>query len=1173
MSPEQSVSRAFVGRRRELTELHAGLDDAVGGRGRVVLIVGDPGIGKTRLAEEVADAATRRGARACWGRCWEGGGAPVYWPWVQILRTLGKANAEPRLSNPGAGAEYIAQLMPESHAAENGDTAEARFPLFDAVTTFLKRTATEQPLVILLDDLHAADQPSLLLLQFLARELRDARMLVVGTYRDVEVQRQPESARLLSDVARNGCRLPLGGLSEPDVAAFIGTILAQAPTADLVTAVHRTTEGSPFFVDELVRVMMASEAVRVGAGLPIPHGVRDAIREHLRPLSVGCRRVIALAAVIGREFDLACLQGASALATPEVLALLDEASAGGVITAVPARLGRYSFKHGLIRDTLYEDLPAPERMRLHRQIGTVLEGLCGADPEPRIAELAHHFRHAAPAGDVERAIDYSVRAARRALTVLAYEEAVAHYAAALQVLALAPQSDEPRRLRLLLALGEAQARASDTAGAHETFRRAAELAHRLGMAEARARAALGFGGAGFGVPRDGAVDPELLGLLEEASAALGPHDSALKARVLARSAVELYFSADVARRTALSKEAIDMARRVGDATTSAYVVSARHFAIWDSPDVEDRLALATEAVELAERAGARDLAMQAHVWRMLDVVELGDHAEWEGELDVIAMLADSLRQPRGLSLAATLRAMRALWRGEFDYAGVLMEQAPHSGNRGGDRSAVVNTSVQMFVMRRARGEQSALVPVVQGWKQQFPASPIPRSMLALLYADLEDAAAARHEFESLAAYGFPDIERVNALRGSLPWLVEVCTFLGDTARAAVLQGHLLPLATRNLLDSPRLCFGPAAHFLGLISATMEEWDEAARYFDNALVSSARLGGRPAVAGTQCEYARLLVKRARPGDRERAADLLTQAEATARALGLRLLAERVDQVVQHAPAARSVTREEAPAAEESERAVANARRNGSGRVLHFSGQHRPRAAERDAASVRTQGTPEPLGSATSCSAVPAPQAGVFRQEGEYWTVGDNTGVLRLRNTKGLRYIAWLLRHPNREFHVTDLAAETIAAPEAPVHLDRFSEEQLGRQGLHAAAAEPGESLLDRRAKGAYRRRLEDLRDQLDEATRFNDIERASQSRAEIEFLTQELARAVGLGGRDRKTAGHAERARLNVTRAIKAVIKRLAAQHPQLGRYLSTTIKTGAFCSYVPDSRLPIIWKL
>lgn len=1188
-----SVAGTLVGRERELAELRRALTDAMGGRGSLSLLVGDPGIGKTRLADELAADATRAGMQVLWGRCTEDGGAPAYWPWIQVIRTLlRKRDPAALLAAMGSGAARIAQIVPELHEqlalpdapAPSMVVAEhARFPLFDALCCFLLRTAASVPLMIVLDDLHAADSSSLRLLEFVARELREAPLLLLGTYRAVAIQRQPEHARILGNAGRHGHHIPLGGLGEADVAQLITNTLAAPASAALVHTVYRTTEGNPFFVDEVGRLLRAEglpsdASVRQGA-IRIPHGIREAVRQRLQPLGEACQHTLRVAAVLGREFDVMTLQTMCAPEGDRVMAALNDALVNGIVEPVTGAVARYRFTHALIRATLYDMLPAQERVQLHRRAGDTLEQVAAADGRPRCAELAYHFYCAAPAGEVDKAVRYASAAGEEAARQLAYEDAADDYERALQALAVSGKPAAIRECELLLQLGEAQTRSWNTVSAQQTFERAAQVAREVARTEAAsgatllARAALGFGGAGIAIPR-GIADGTLVALLEEAARAIAAPDSPLRARLLARLAVELYFSDAAARRAVLSKQAVDIARRSGDAVTLAYVMSGRQFALWDSPDVDERLAVANEAIRLAGEAGDRELLWQGYLSRLLTLVQMGTLTNWAQEIDLHAGLAAELQQPRYFSMTATLRGMYALWCGRFAEAEIHAQETLASAARVQDRQAAINVALQRFVAARAQGRLEPFEAILRHAAEQPTAVPASRCMLAILQLDLGRTADARLDFERLAARDFSDLYSTNTLYSLLPWLAEVCAGLGDARRAAVVYGYLQPYAGRMITFGPRVCFGPATHYLGILAAAMNEPARAAVHFEDALAHSARLGGRPMLAVTQVEYAALLLRQAEarprssqacdPEQNSRPLALLSAALAAAREMEMAGLAERAAHMKNRVEA---TLREAHNSADlEVGQRVASASGRSSRRVLRFPGQQRRQPPAVDAEAAR------PPASTQRGSDVALPPSWAFRLEGEFWTVGQESQALRLKDTKGLRYIRELLRYPGREFHAVDLAALQHPFPDGLVsaasthHLHGVEM----RSGLHATAAD---EVLDAPAKAAYKRRLEDLRDQLDEATRFNDVDRMHQLRTEMEFITHELARAVGLGGRNRRAASQAERARLNVTRAIKAVVKRITARDPQVGRMLATTIKTGMFCSHVPDPHRHIQWHL
>jgi hypothetical protein len=547
------------------------------GGGGLVLIGGEAGIGKTRLAEELAERARARGAPVYWGRCWESEGAPAFWPWVQVVRAcIRDRDPQTLRADMGPGAADVAQVVPEVGERLPGlppppalAPEAARFRFFDSLTTFLTNVANRQPMVLILDDLHRADRPSLLLLQFLARELRRSGLLVLGTFRDTEIDRRHPLVPTLAELAREPSvdRLGLQGLAEPEAVDLIAPAARQAPPALLAGRIHRETRGNPLFIHEVVRMLVgegrferppAATTWEVG----LPPGLREVIAQRLDRLSETCIQLLTMAAVLGPEFDLRTLRLVGEIPGDALLEAIAEAEAARVIRAVPAAPGRFGFSHGLVREALYEEIPSARRIRLHRQIGEALERVYGAEVEAHLTELAHHFVQAAPAGDPDKALDYAVRAAEQAERLSAHEEAVAHYGRALAVLELEGSGLGGRRRELLLALGSAQAEAGDTVGARKTLRDAATLARQLGDAGRLARAALGLSAAGVEYWR---VDWSLVGLLDEALGALGEGNLALRARVLSRLASSLYYSGETERWEALSREAVALAAPCRDA--------------------------------------------------------------------------------------------------------------------------------------------------------------------------------------------------------------------------------------------------------------------------------------------------------------------------------------------------------------------------------------------------------------------------------------------------------------------------------------------------------------------------------------------------------------------------------------------------------------------------------
>lgn len=431
-----SAPGLFVGRHRELAALLAGLEDAMSGRGRMFLLDGEEGIGKTRLAEELADRARQRGAQVLASRCWEDGGAPPYWPWMQLLRSYGRGSeVDVLVSQVDAGAAVHGA---DPHVIGVGAARDARFRLCDAVTTFLGDAARAHPLVLILDNLQAADVASLLLLRFVADQLDELPILLVGIHRDREVGglRSRSSAALerLSS-QRVSQRLHLTGLAENDVARLIQHSTGIEPSAALAALVRGRTEGNPRFITEMVETLAAGGQLEeplttVSWHRAIPVEVHERISHRLSHLSPGCRRALSLAAVVGSEFRIDVLLHLAGGSVDELLTTLEEAATMRIIDDVPGRVGRLRFSDPTVRDVLYSELPATRRMRLHRDTGELLEAVNAPHSESHLAELARHFLASALPGCAEKAVRYAHRADELALHRVGGDIPVAHRSSA-----------------------------------------------------------------------------------------------------------------------------------------------------------------------------------------------------------------------------------------------------------------------------------------------------------------------------------------------------------------------------------------------------------------------------------------------------------------------------------------------------------------------------------------------------------------------------------------------------------------------------------------------------------------------------------------------------------------------------------------------------------------------
>jgi DNA-binding SARP family transcriptional activator/tetratricopeptide (TPR) repeat protein len=903
---------AFVGRERELDELLAALADARAGRGRLVLVGGEPGIGKSRLADELAGRAEELGARVLSGRCWEAGGAPAFWPWVQSLRAYVR-DAEPEAlrAELGPGAADLAQVLPELRDLLPGlpeaptlPPEGARFRLFDATATFLRNAASARPLLVVLDDLHAADASSLLLLEFVASGLEGTRLMVLGAYRNTEIGRDHPLASTLGQLAREKAarRLTLDGLPETAVARYIELSTGVAAPGSLVAALHRGTEGNPLFLAQLARLLSDEQLLERGTleRLPIPQGLHEAIGLRLRRLSDGCRRLLGVASGLGREFSLAALEGVSGRRGDALLELLDEALAARIVGEVPGAPERLRFSHALVRDALYEQLGSARRVRLHGQIGEALVALYGRDPEPHLAEIAYHFFEAAPGGDRERAVAYARRAGEQAQRLLAYEESARLYRMALAALDSMEPPDERARCELLLSLGEAQARSGVMAPAKETFVRAADVAKELGLPKLLARAAIGYGGR-FVWVRSG-KDRRLVPLLQDALAALPEKDSAPRVKLLARLAGALRDQRPPNAVASISREAVEMARRLGDAGTLAYALDSVYAGITYPQQVSEWRAIADELVRAAEAADDKERAFAGHQHRLGVLMLEGDLDGGDAELQAMGRLANELRQPAQTWAHTLSQTARALFAGRFHDAEALIERNRDLG-RGAQTPDVTffgSQILQLFVLRREQGRLEEVKPDLERFVDDYPGLIVYQCALAALHCEAGRHEDARRAFDAVAIDDFDNLPSQQEWFFAAGLLAEVCAYLEDRRRAVPLYELLFPYACSNQLNYVEVCCGSTSRYLGLLATTMSRWHDAERHFQAAIEMDRRTGGQPWLAHTQSDYARMLLARGRPGDRERARDLTASARATNDRLGMHTHAARASALGERTP---------------------------------------------------------------------------------------------------------------------------------------------------------------------------------------------------------------------------------------------------------------------------------
>ena len=885
---------AFVGRRSELERLRGYLERAIEGSRQLVLLEGEPGIGKTRLALQFMEACEAGDALALYGRC-DAETLVPYQPFVEALRGyLARAPEQVAHWSTQYGAE-LGRVIPEVAATGEpaGGEDEERYRLFEAVSEVLNDIARSRPVVLVLDDLHWADKPTLLMLRQLVRAAGESPLLIVATIRDTE--RPAPLVDMLVQLRREHFfeRIELSGLDESDSSALIGGFGPQGIPAHVNRALWEETRGNPFFLEEMIRHLGSATFTPDSNGWPLelPEGIREVIGRRLATLSERASTVLTTAAVMGREFRVEVLEAVGTLDEDELDEVIEESVDAHVIAEVPGTYGRCSFTHALIRQTLYDGLTATRRARLHLRVGEALERLATGEADPPLAELAYHFSLAPPARGAPKAVEYAERAARSAAAALAYEEAARLYEVALRALEQAP-GDAERRCRLLLGCGDAQNKAGDTRDARATFREAAEIARALGSARLLAQAALGFGAPGQ--MTGGIIDEDLVALLAEALAAVGTDDPALRARLLARLAIELSFSGARERREELSGEAVELARQVGDTRGLGFALVARHWSLWGPGNVQDRLQAANDLLGLAESSGDERLALAGHRWRMIDLLELGDIDAVDIEIDAYAQLAARKRRLADQLYVHIYRAMRLLLAGDFEQVEAEGWAAVALGNRIQDPNTGNATLLQACTMRRELGGLERLEGPVRAYSERFASIPGWRCVLAHLLAETGRADEARAILDDFAASGFEGIPLDGIWLGAVAYLAETAAAIGDPTHAAALHDMLQPYADRNVaVGLSATCTGSAARHLGLLAGLLGRRTPAIAYFETALAINERMRARPWVARTQIEFARLLSEEA--SGRDRAGELLEAGLAEGQRLGMPRLVELGEQV--------------------------------------------------------------------------------------------------------------------------------------------------------------------------------------------------------------------------------------------------------------------------------------
>ncbi len=892
----------FVGRSAELEKLRILLPRAEGEGRRVVLLGGEPGSGKSRLVREFATEAAHGGALVLYGACDAVVRTP-YGPFAQALDRLATIlDAAELRAALGAGGGELTRLLPdlptrigELPAPLRADPDTERHRLHTVVTELLDRVSRKWPVLLVIEDCHWADAPTLLLLRHLAAAPWAGRVLLFATFRDTEADVPEGLAQTLADLRRSDdvVRLRLGELSDEEVGEFVRRTTEGQLGEDLPEVAHAISEltgGNAFLVCELWRALLETGVVEVVDGaarlarplaeLGTPESVREVVSERLARLAPITTGLLELAASAGGEAQLEILAWASGLPERALVTALEEAVRSGIVVELPGRRLAYRFTHELVRRAVYDRLTSVRKAELHLRVGEAREAVAGRSPRD-LADLAHHFAEAAPLGEVSRAVQYSVLAARAAVRSLAFDEGVRLLRTALEL----GVDDDAAHAEILLELGTASHLGGRALDALEAFRSVAAIARERRDAELLARAAIGYEEASWR-PTFHQDAPELL---EEAATALGDQDSRLRVGLLSGLARALDMRGQQERGAIVRENAIELARRLDDREGLATVLVRSYWSRGRTP-IDRVLLMLTEAKSLGEELGNVELQAEAISWRVPTFVAIADIRSARREVVALREIAQVTRQPFQLHVAEHYGAAIALSDGRLTDAETQAAASERAGRLLTGRDASGTHGIQMFSLRREQGRLAELAPVIRILAGEGRERGAWRPGLASLLVELGMEAEARRELARIATEGLEQF-RESLWLAALTYVTDASAALSDVRTAALVYPELAPAAGTNIMIGHLVAYyGSADRYLGMLATTLGEWDLAERHFEHALALNQQMQASAWIAHTKYQFARLML--ARPGgDRDRAAVLLAETDQLATSVGMMALSNR------------------------------------------------------------------------------------------------------------------------------------------------------------------------------------------------------------------------------------------------------------------------------------------
>jgi tetratricopeptide (TPR) repeat protein len=1144
----------LFGRDVEIALLTSHLDETEAGRGGVVLFSGEPAFGKSALLDEVRVHAHDRGFAVIPVRCFPGCLPQADPPSNRIIRNL-CALASQTAGNRQCGSNVSiipalphtvteVTLMEARRVSSNPSTTEI-CASYRTLRQLFEMTSRERALLLTLDDVHNADEQLFALLRFAAHEFCNLRVLLVAAFCPIY---GGAGARTIIEEVGKDCRLvELTPFDRRATGEVVAQIAGTTPHEWAIYRIQELTGGNPGLVIEAALYNARKEhwVSALDFHPQVPATILAIVEKKLAPLSKEARALLRVASVIGETFTgklllelIAPSEGAHAA--------LSESRAQGLLHRVDG--DRYRFAMGFARKVLYQDLALAERGSLHRQIAAILETEKHQNFEAVAGDVALHLLASQEPNAIGRAIRLAELSAAHSARFGDYHGAVVMYSIALEAIALSRGSEDARRCDLLIELAKSQNAVNDLAEAQESLHQAAEIAQRLDdwprLAEIVLTAPV------LNWPPPGTPNGLVIMLAERLLDSQAPTPTSQRALVMARLAAEL---AHLRGESDRSRQMMAEALKINEGLETGHALLHKLLGLRDHvlsrPEaIEERVNNSTRVIRLARQHGDWISLFKGEWAREISLLQLGalDRADAGRQtLEHVAIMAG----PKYRCVALAFKGILALFEGRFSEGEEMLDACRKMAEECGATEQIDHLWTALIMPLDEQERVTELEAPAALCFRMHPNSTLVTAMWSWLALKLGKSSEARFHLSRLSGENFRDLRDPSALLAEAAVLTEVCTEFGDLPQyAAMLYDILLPYANRNAVCDTGAAFGAVSRYLGKLALNLSRVDEAIAHLRAALEFNNTMGARAWAAYASYDLALALMARGNATDQWAAFELLTNSHAEAVGMGMRRLAKSTGICLDHLGIVKG------------DSCVTKNR---------FDESIVCAPAENCAMAASTAVNP-PQEAAPASSASPEAvmvRAGleekrreVFSYEKNNWTIVYGEKGIRLKRLKGLNLIAYLLSRPYQEVHALELAGIAgLEAGESSNGVDCAPEScDLG-------------PVLDNSAKQSYRNRIHELREDLEEARSFNDFERAGKLEEELCIITRELARAFGLGGRDRRPGSQTERARLRVTSAIRWAISRISKQHSALGHFLAITIKTGTYCSYIPDPKQSTDW--